>query len=259
MAQAQYDSVKLQLENTIKKILNYENRRLPDGEKIDEYKEEIVRNYNLYVGFLQVNFSKFSENNRPAVERSVNNFKLRLLRALRVLGYEVELPVKFNLIALADVKTLEQFGGEDGTQIFVSGSIQKPAASGSGSVDLNETLKNNELSKQVSDDDKLSEKSCDSRSSADAEHDLTIKNLNDKTSQSSVNTVDTNLSDGTQTVPLSRNHLPQHTTNSVLTMAQTKEDFFKIATGVINYKFNGDPVKLRSFFGRCENCSGSDR
>lgn len=109
-----------------------------------------------------------------------------------MLGYAIELPVKFNLIAFTDLKTLDEFEGNDGTQIFVSSSKQKSSTSTSETVsvvgDLNKTLSAVDLSKQLSDDDneKLSDKNSDFESSDEIEHNSTIKNSDIESSDGKV-------------------------------------------------------------------------
>lgn len=253
MAQALYDSVKITLENCIKKILRYEDetRKLKNEKKV-EFKDELVAAYNSYADFLGKNISNFNERSLANVESSSNNFKLRLLRALQVLGYSVELPVKFALIELSDVKTLNEFENLDNTQIFVSSSKQCTSAQASVS-DLNKTLSDYDDLKQTDNDndDVLSDRNSDTEN----EHDSTIKKSGVEDSDKLVeeisavtvlqSSVGTNLNGklhSEQSVTLSR-----HTENPDLVMAQSVEDFLKIASGVINYKFNGDPMKLRSF------------
>lgn len=121
-----YNERKTELENVIKKILNYEQRQLPSDDNEREirtqtYKAELLDSYNNYVQYTGKYYNGFSEKSKASVNSTLSNFKLRILRALQIFQKTTDLPEKFDL--LREENIVDSLDDNDiHTEIFVTPS-----------------------------------------------------------------------------------------------------------------------------------------
>lgn len=151
--QATYDNLNSELEKAVKKILVYESttktpRYLPTDpllrqNKIDGYKNDLVKSYNDYVGYGAKTYASLDEASKNSLSKKVADFKLKLLRALVTLDLKTDLPSGFGLINIeniVDKSTVE----DDNCQIFFNQSTSSGVQLGlSSSTILNETISEN--------------------------------------------------------------------------------------------------------------------
>lgn len=80
--QATYSALKKDLDDTIKKIANYESRRnlptdtLQRDERIQQYSREIIGTYNNFVVYLGIFYSTLALASQFKVNERVENFKV---------------------------------------------------------------------------------------------------------------------------------------------------------------------------------------
>lgn len=211
--QNKYNELKKVLEDTIKKILNYETeRKLPTEqqereERINSYKFELVDAYNNLVTHVDTVFSLLNEDTKNRINERLRTFKLRILRALVVLELELELPGGRNIIDINQIKRKGETVNDLDTEIFVSvGSIGSQTPGGSTEQQT--------------------------------------------TSHVGSDPVNTQNASYLPEIPLNNNQSPEERLNSLINMAppeQSKADFMRLAGPILNYKYNGDPLKLETF------------
>lgn len=85
--------------------------------KIDGYKNDLVKSYNDYVVYGAKTYASLDETSKNSLTKKVADFKLKLLRALVTLDLKTDLPSSFgpiNIENIVDKSTVE----DDNSQIF---------------------------------------------------------------------------------------------------------------------------------------------
>lgn len=133
--QTTYQNLKKELEDTIKKIINYETRPLPNDptqreERIGEYTRELVLSYNNWITYVRGYHDKLTLESKNNVNQKISDLKSRLLRALVVLDLVLDLPngkenIDINKIQKSSSSKEEVVHSE----IFVSSSQSKQSNS----------------------------------------------------------------------------------------------------------------------------------
>lgn len=214
-----YDELKKVLNDVIKKILNYESRPLPSEpqekeQRVNQYKKELVDAYNNLAAHVDSIFNLLEQNTKTKINDRLQRFRVGILRALIVLGCELDLPEGRNLIDINKIKKIGETVDEVESEIFVRIN-QLPSTS----HDLSDVAEQQAtLHAEV-------------RSTASV-------SPNDLSENSSV---DDNIVD---------NNFGENNINTVDNMApppQTKAEFMRLAGPILNYKYNGEPLKLETF------------
>lgn len=136
--QKKYESLKKIFDDCVKKITNYETRKLPadEVEKIERketYKTELIESYNNLTAYVKAVYANVNETSRTILKNAVDNSKLRILRALLVLDLTIDLPDKFEQIQVENIVHKDELAdGVDNTQIFVNLSGVQQQASNAG-------------------------------------------------------------------------------------------------------------------------------
>lgn len=121
-----YKKLKDSFDNVAKKICNYETRELPVDQqerqdRINEYKEELITAYNELITYVSQVYAGVNEKSKDVLKEAVGSRKLKILRALLVLGLTTDLPEQFGAIELNNIVDKDALaGGVDNSQIFVN-------------------------------------------------------------------------------------------------------------------------------------------
>lgn len=181
-----------------------------------EYKSELVAAYNGFIAYVAQFFRTFDEANRIKVKDKVNTSKANVLRSLIALDLTTDLPEDFKTINIYDIvsngENLDD--SQTGSSIFLS-------------------------RKDVNTEANVTYDDLDPQSSNPAQ----------KTSDSNETpnglASNSNFNSNTDT-PLN------NSLSNIATMPQTFIEFLNIATKLINYKYDGDPLSLNTFLNKVE-------
>lgn len=209
----------------------FESRPLTkDQNLLTRYRTEIVETYNHYVSYIAEHFNGFSQENQDKLENQLKSDRSKLINVFKTLSIEYAFVVNiFEQINTSKIRIV----------ILVSESTDQ--------IDK--------------------ENSCVSDSTTGTEETATGNNCQASTSSTDANSkttdsIHSSLSD--LTGEYSNNIVPRNSQNSVenlvsntfeteeRTMVQSKQEFLKLASSIINYKYNGDPLKLESFLSDIE-------
>lgn len=110
--QSTYDTLKKELEDTIKKIGNYEKRELPKEksqreERIGQYTKELTGTYNNWVVYIGLFYDTFALQSKFKINERVEIFKVKVKKSLNILKLDLDLPIELNKININTVKPLE--------------------------------------------------------------------------------------------------------------------------------------------------------
>ena len=218
----EYDDLKKTLQDTIKKILNYEtSRSLPSDKKeresrINEYKIELVENYNKFVSHIASHIDTLKPEVKLAYTDAVKNIKFRILRALTVLSLKTDIPDKLDEIDIDLVVDINAVDPSDNTQIFVTASSSSSSQkSPLDSPDLNKTFRETTV-------ESFSEQNSLSFNNTDLQDDL---DQNKISSQIELNT-DITLVGSTPSDPLAHTN-SREAEDELIEMSITLSDIFR--------------------------------
>lgn len=228
-----------------KKIEHYESRRpLPKNpEKIADYKESIISTFNAICKYLGQIYGA-SDNIECKLEciARIKPYINKTKRAFEALKLTYEWPVE----ELASIN-IDLVGPRGKSLTSTSEAEQQPA------TDTDQTQSNKDAVES-------STSKSDQNQSDDARLDEIIHDLSniefDEGDLEQVQATE-NHDPTDQTVQQNAAAVGQHGTGDSnsqgnLNMPQSKQDFFKIASSVLNYRFDGDPLKLESFIEDAE-------
>lgn len=130
-----YKQLKKAFDDIAKTIFNYETRSLPTDpdekiRRIEQYKEELVTTYNNLVSYASSVYDSVDVKSKNILKEAIAKRKLKILRALLVLGLTTDLPERFENIDLNNLVDKDALAhGTDNSQIFVN--LPKNTESGS--------------------------------------------------------------------------------------------------------------------------------
>lgn len=222
-AEDEYNEVSTEFEKVAKRILIFKTdkrRTVPTDEaKVLKYKTDIVEAYNNFVEFIARVYDSQSTKTKEALQRDFDNVhKPKLLECLKVFQLTTQLPENFlslDIDSIIDIATPE-----------VENNSQKSLDTASTSSVIQDTEKTSSAADQVN-----------------------KANDNDKTPDLADNTLNTSSYKTVEAGQLSPNRTINNNNN---TMPQTTQEFLKMASGVLNYKYDADPLKLESFLADVE-------
>lgn len=101
--QSTYTALKKELEDTIKKIANYEKRELPKDEtqreeRISKYAKELTGTYNNFISYTGLFHGAFDLQLQFNVNAKVEILKLKVKKSLNILKLDIVLPENLNKI-----------------------------------------------------------------------------------------------------------------------------------------------------------------
>lgn len=224
--QKKYDANKEEFTKVIKKISNYATRELPKeeqerSERINTYVSELVESYNKYISYTGEYFQYFNEQTKVNLKERISEYKLKVLRSLAILSLEVDLPENFDPIEKDKIIKLgskEDLENNQTSTVFVA-----PSTSNEKEKQINETNNVKSLTTENNTDSKQTENEA---------------NANLTQSNNTNNNIDFTFADLV------------NTNDEINEMAQTFIDFMNIATKTINFRYNGDPLSLRTFISK---------
>lgn len=256
-----------------KKVEHYEHRRqlTTNPDKLFEYKTETVEAFNAVCGYLlQIYHLNNNIDKKLECIARINPYLVKTKRAFNALKLAYDWPVDelslidITLLRPIDVESTTTVGGEQ-PQASSSTSFQSELASSTAQSDqfedANETADErlnviiHELS-QINVSDSESEEtvqrgtgeqtvpSDQSQQSVESEQVHTTEQTEQNRNTNATATAAAN--NGSNNGP-GQNSVHNSTENIADTMPQTPEEFYKTATHILNYKYEGDPLKLQSF------------
>lgn len=236
-AQESYKELFGEFEKVIKRVRVFktQNRPIPSDEnKVSKYKSDLVNAYNNCVNFI----AKIYNSQTPQLKQDLHDdfnliHKPKLLEVLEIIGYTAQIPENFIALNIDTVTPIEPKTSAtvDRSQIDTGEHSQINTSESGSTATANQNEKethDNKQSGQISD-------TLDSDNSSEFE---------DPENES-------NIINSSLTRP--ENLVDRQTENMPPKMEpQTKAEFLKMASGILNYKFNGDPLKLKSFLADVE-------
>lgn len=108
---ATYRALKKSLTDTIKKVGNYETRKLPEDTtqreaRIQQYTQELTGTYNNFVVYLGLFYDTFDLPSQFNVNESIEKHKVNVRKALNILKLDIDLPQNLNKFDINTVKPL---------------------------------------------------------------------------------------------------------------------------------------------------------
>lgn len=108
---ATYRALKKSLTDTIKKVGNYETRKLPGDTtqreaRIQRYTQELTGTYNNFVAYLGLFYDTFDLPSQFNVNESIEKHKVNVRKALNILKLDIDLPQNLNKFDINSVKPL---------------------------------------------------------------------------------------------------------------------------------------------------------
>lgn len=214
----QYEDLVSEFEKVIKRILIFKtdrNRKVPtDPNKLLKYKTDLITAYNNFASFVSDVYDNQTDDLQQKLNRDFDNIhKPKVIEALSVIGYTTKSPKNFVEIDTNSVNQIDtNSAGAADTE------SQKSASTSTGKSTENE----NPFEALSVHNDSESDLEPDTQNKSKFENSLTVE------PQAFINETVGNM------------------------VNQTKAEFLKMATGLINYKFSGDPLKLESFLADVE-------
>lgn len=225
-AEDEYNEVSGEFEKVAKRILIFKtdkNRKVPtDGEKILKYKTDIVTAYNAFIAFVARVYDSQAISTQEALQRDFDNVhKPKLLDCLKLFKLTAQLPKNFLPL---DIDTVVEI------------NTSKVQNISNHSLDIQSTSSATQsFEKSTSDTDQI------------------VDSDEEQSFQSSKDQLKLNASITLDTAQLSPKQTPNNTDKpEASTMPQTKQEFLKMATGILNYKYDADPLRLESFLADVE-------
>lgn len=190
----------------------------------DDYKNDIVRTYNEFLDYAVKTYAKTTEQNQKILDERIfrNNDKIK--RAFDILNLKYEFTNNvYDLIQIKNVVIKD-----DSVSDFTSGTIGE-SSSKSSTEELTTTISLTEIDNDDSRINELEETLTD--------NDNTNDNISDELNDNLLDDLNDNLLENPE---------------NELNMTQKKEEFLKLASSIINYKYNGDSIKRDGFIADIE-------
>lgn len=210
--------------NVWKKIEPYIRRReLTKDRALQEgYKNDIIETYNDYVEYISDAYSFVSKSKQTDFDRAVLSANEKLKKAFRILNLEYSFDR--SVYAQIDANRVTNLTTTVSTSVpDLSASTDKFTAGGSGLGDSSK-----DLSEASSNKTENIETLYESETENSEQEDIEALNVSDD-----------NIQINSEGITVA--------TPNEFTMVQTVPEFLKVAASIINYKFNGDPLKLEGF------------
>lgn len=177
-----------------------------------EYKEKLTQTYNKYINYIAEVYSSVNFEKQIKLQEAAENAREKLVKSFKALLLSYEFPQNnFQQIEIAKIV-------ENEIELDEQNTIDEAV----GGVDTENTVTSPQLSPASSVGSLTSARSEDQ---TEAQNNSPESNLNSENVQENL----------------------QENLQNENEMAQSKADFLKMASSILNYKFNGNPLKLESF------------
>lgn len=264
-----YDKLKNDFTKATAKIIIFktENRKLPtDKQSLQKYLDDLILSYNTFSLFTKQNIQLQEPAKQEKIHNSfTNTYKPRLFEALAVLNLTADTPENFDQL---DGQTLRFIPKQTETQPPQTNLTLDSELGATGGIPRTETQKetveNTNLNNteqtvlQISDSDPANHLPLSTGTvpkPTNPNHPNQINSNRNSIHPTTTNVHTHNALENSFQFPSRRESLEFHNfefahNNSQINMAdpnQTIEQFLKAAGPILNYKYNGDPLKLNSF------------
>lgn len=237
--QTKYDSLFEELNKVVKRVevSKSPGRKLTkNADKLLNYKISIVNAHNELVKYIASYYNKFNNDSKKIICEKIKANRTRIDNCFEIL--QLTFKWEENLVKQIEVDqitslTTSDHSDQDSENLGVSDTEAGP------STDLHKTdsLEQQEVTEQ--------DKTTNSITDFDQEEEtgnLTINDTNTEVIIDDLNQVDIDEFSTPE----------QERTLNDFTMTQTKAEFLKTASSILNSKFSGDPLKLSSFLSEVE-------
>lgn len=219
----EWKEVKLEFENAQKKIKNYETRPLNDDDRKENYKKEILSEFNKITNFVAIQIEQFDRESQRQLLEKLGHLESILINRLQIIGFEV---VEFpgDKLSILEEKYVKRISGDKSREnstisddsIFLDANV---------SLDFDDNLEN--LNESQNSDTKQSSKQSDEHENSIDENEKTV--ISAQNSNTIILNQQPNISQQTKMAP------------------PAADVFLTMCTRHINRHFAGDPLERSAF------------